>query len=511
MKKKTRLGAAMLAAALACGLLFVGAASAPAAGPAIENYQAQGEARGLDVSFTFSGSIFERLLDLGIPAARSGVSSEGGGAARGVAAQVFPGDLVVGAAGEQIPGYRQAVYPREKAEDAADDSHVSDTFRMPGLIDAGPLKVDTGHLKTMATEKLGSGQVSTNLVSLGMGAPLFTVGSLSSSSVSTRSADHVDHVAETIAHDITILVTPALIVRIGSLTAIAHTSSDGTAPVAETSLKLSGVSALMNGSTYKATIDQDGLHLVGAPQVALPSPLSGGLIPDAVPQDANQSLGLILKNAGVQIFTAQGTKSVEDISSDASLSGLLVTFTGTVPNVFIPDVVAQLVYEGIVPRLPEQVQERLRKSICYEKDIKPYLPKQLVENPSFPDLPLCFSPQVVPGPGSGVVTTFSIGKVRSQSVAVQGVTFTDPGLGGGGVDGGFISPPITGNFGGGFPPGSDVPQPGVGGAGTPTRLTGLVARLPSAALYGAGLGFFILAMTLAFGPSLRRWRATPEL
>jgi hypothetical protein len=511
MTRTTRLAAAMIAAALACALLFVGATSAPAAGPAIESYQAQGEARGLDLSFTFSGSIFERLLDLGMPEAKSTVSSEGGGASRGAAAQVFPGDLVVGAAGEQIPGYRQAVYPREKAEDAPDDSHVSDTFRMPGIINAGPLTVDTGHIKTTATETRGSGAATTNLVSLGMGAPLITVGSLASNSVSSRSTDHVDHVAETVAHDITILITPQLIVKIGTLAALAHTTSDGAAPTAETSLKLYNVSALMNGSTYKATIDQDGLRLVGAPQVPLPSPLSGGLIPDGVPQDANQTLGVILKNAGVQIFAAQATKSLDDISSDASLSGLLVMFTGTVPNVFVPDIVAQLVYEDIVPKLPEDVQARLRKSICYEQDIKPLLPKQIVENPSFPDLPLCFSPQVVPGPGSGVVTTFSIGKVRSQSVAVQGVTFTEPPVGGGFTDGGFLPPPVGPQFGGGFPPGTDVPQTGTGSGTTPTRLTGLVARLPSAALYGAGLGFFVLAMALTFGPSLRRWRATPEL
>jgi hypothetical protein len=510
MTKTTRLAAAMIAAALACALLFVGATAAPAAGPDIESYQAVGEARGLDVSFTFSGSIFERLLDLGIPQARSGVTSEGGGASRGSAAQVFPGDLVIGAAGEQIPGYRQAVYPKEKAEDAPDDSHVSDTFQMPGIITAGPMTVDTGHIKTTATETRGSGAATTHLVSLGAGAPLFTVKSIESNSISTRSSDHVDHVAETVAHDITILVSPQLIVRIGSLSALAHTSSDGAAPTAGTSLKLSGVSAVMNGSTYKATIDQDGLHLVGAPQVPLPSPLSGGLVPDTVPGDANQTLGLILKNAGVQIFASQATKSVDDVSSDASLSGLLVMFTGTVPNVFVPDIVAQLVYEGIVPRLPEDVQDRLRKSICYEKDIKPKLPKQIVENPSFPNLPLCFSPSIVPGPGSGVITTFSIGKVRSQSVAIQGTTFVEPPIGDGAVDGGFL-PPVVGGFEGGFPPGTDVPPPGSGGTTNPTRLTGLVARLPSAALYAAGLGFFALALALTFGPSLRRWRATPEL
>ena len=132
-------------------------------GTPIEAYQASGEARGFDIAFTFQGSIFERLLDLGMPLARSAVSSEGGGNSRGVAAQLFPGDLVIGAAGEQIPGYRQAVFPREQAADVPDDSHVSDTFQMPGLIAAGPLSVDTGHIVTTATENDASGQATTNV------------------------------------------------------------------------------------------------------------------------------------------------------------------------------------------------------------------------------------------------------------------------------------------------------------------------------------------------------------
>ena len=114
----------------------------------------------------------------------------------------------------------------------------------------------------------------------------------------------------------------------------------------------------------------------------------------------DQSLGLILNQAGVQVQTATGTKVVEDVSSDASLSGLLVIFTGTVPDVFVPSIVDELVYGTVEPKLPDQARRLIERSICYESDIKPLLPKQITGNPSFPDLPLCFSPQIVPGPGA---------------------------------------------------------------------------------------------------------------
>jgi len=381
MTKTARVAAAAMAAAIACALLLVGATSAPAAAPAIESYLSQGEARGLDVSFTFSGSIFERLLDLGVPHARSVVSSEGGASSRGVAAQVFPGDLIIGAVGESFAGYRQAVYPIEdKMHDPADDAHAGDSLRQPGqmasMITAGPLMVDTGHLTTTATPDSGSGLVTTNLVTLGMDTPLVTVKSIESDSKSTRSADHVEHVARTVAHDIRILVSPQLSVAIGGLVAQARTTSDGVSPAAETSLKISDVSVQMNGTTYAATLDENGLRTVGAPQVSLPSPLSGSLIPNSIPEDANQTLALLEKQAGVQIATAPATKIVEDSSSEASLNGLLVTFTGTIPNVFVPGIVYDLVYNQVVPKLPKSVQNQLAKSICYERDIKPTLQKR---------------------------------------------------------------------------------------------------------------------------------------
>ncbi|MGH2784769.1 MAG: hypothetical protein ACRDJ1_05880 [Actinomycetota bacterium] len=500
MRSPSRVAAAGMTGAIAVVMLIAGAVSSTAAGPPVESYQATGEARGLDVAFTFQGSIFERLLDLGVPNARSTVGSEGGGSSRSSAAQLFPGDLVIGAAGEQIPGYRQAVYPKEIDADEPDDSHLSDTFRMPGSIGGGPFMIDTGHIVTTASADRASGRATTNVVSL---SPLITVKSLDSFSESVRSIDHVEHDARTVVHGIEIAPAEALTIKIGTLVATAHTMSDGAAPAAETSLKLSDVEVVLNGTPYRATIDEEGIRITGLAEDA-------AVVPGFVPQDVNQALQVILDQANVRIATAQGTKTVEDVAADASLSGLLVTFTGTVPNVFIPDAVSELIYGTIVPQLPENIRkEFIEGSTCYVEDIKPQLPEQLAEN--LPSLPLCFSPQVIPGPGSGTVTTISLGTVRSLSAAVQSTTITEPDTDGA-VDGGFIAgPPFDGGFG---PPtdGGIVPQqPVAGGPQGPTlRLTGLVARLPSSALFGAGGAFLLLAMILAMRPSLRGWRAIRE-
>ncbi|MGH2794160.1 MAG: hypothetical protein ACRDKG_07615 [Actinomycetota bacterium] len=498
MRRPSRVAAAGLTAAMALVMLFIGAVGSTAAGPPVESFQATGEARGFDVAFTFQGSLFERLLDLGIPLARSTVSSDGGGSSRGSAAQLYPGDLVTGQAGEQIPGYRQAVFPKEVATDAPDDSHLSDTFRIPGVIAAGPLSIDTGHIVTTATPDRASGRATTNATGL---APVINLTSMDVVSESVRKVDHVEHDARSVITGISIALSDALRINVGKLVSTAHTSSDGASPIAETSLKLSNVEVIMNDTTYRATIDQTGIRITGLSEDA-------AVIPGFVPQDVNQALQVLLDQANVRIATAEGTNTVEDVSSNASLSGLLITFTGTVPNVFIPDVVSRLIYEMLLPNLPKQVQELLTRSVCLQEDVMPLLPEQLAEN--LPALPLCFSPQVIPGPGSGMVTTFSIGSVRSLSAAVQAVAFTEPPIVGG-ADGGFGAQPPLGGI---VPPvdGGILPPAGGGGAAVQQPvLTGLVARLPSAALFVAGGALLLLAMALAIGPSLRRWRAIQEL
>jgi hypothetical protein len=140
------------------------------------------------------------------------------------------------------------------------------------------------------------------------------------------------------------------------------------------------------------------------------------------------------------------------------------------------------------------------------RDIKPLLPKEFTD--AFPDLPLCVSPNAIPGPGSGVVTSFAIGSVRSTSIAVRGFDLEEPPPIDLPIDGGGFGPPLgpidTSPVPGGFV------QPGTnGGTGQPVgrpQLFGLVARLPAGALLGGGVVLLALAIGVAMGPSLRSWR-----
>lgn len=488
-----RIATAAVAACLASLLMFASAVSAPGGTP-IESYRATGEARGLDIAFTFQGSIFERLVDLGIPAARSDLNSEAGGAARGVAAQLFPGDLIVGAAGEQLPFYRQAVYPATVADPKpVDEAHTTDIFQLPGVIAAGPLlAVENSYLKATASADESSGLVTTNRVAVGF----ITIRHLETKSEGHRSVDRVTHVARSIARDIAIVVSPEVTVKIGSVISEVATSSNGESPTATSKLTVSDVIVEMSGQRYGATIDQNGITLDGVSEP----------IPGFINQNLSQKLDLVLTYAGIHIATAETDPSIEDVSGDASLGGLLVKVTGTVPNVFTPQIVNDVIYGQIVPMLPESIRYYIEHSVCLKRDVYPKLPEELAAN--LPDLPLCFSPNVVPGPGSGGVATFAIGSVRSLSAAVQEVSFGAPPLGGDdggllpGPDLGGITPPIDGGI---VPPVAGPPvTPNV-----PQQRYGLVAKMPSEALLGSGLGFLVLALGIAIGPSLRRWRVTP--
>jgi hypothetical protein len=482
---------------LASLLMFASAVSAPGGTP-IESYRAAGEARGLDIAFTFQGSIFERLVDLGIPASRSDLNSEAGGAARGVAAQLFPGDLIVGAAGEQLPFYRQAVYPATASDPKpVDEAHTTDVFQLPGVIAAGPLlAVENSYLKATASADESSGLVTTNRVAVGF----ITIRHLETKSEGHRSADHVTHVARSVARDIAIVVSPEVTVKIGSVISEVATSSDGASPTADSKLTVSDVIVEMSGQRYGATIDQSGIKLDGVSEP----------IPGVITQSLSQKLDLALTNAGIQIATAETDPKIEDVSGEASLGGLQIRVTGTVPNVFTPQIVNDVIYRQLVPSLPEGIRYYIEHSICLKRDVFPNLPEQLVEN--LPDLPLCFSPNVVPGPGSGGIATFAIGSVRSLSAAVQEVSFEALPPGGGGDDGGFLPPVLGGEVptidGGVVPPAVGPPvaptQP------QPQQRYGLVAKMPSEALLGSGLAFLVLALGVALGPSLRRWRVTQE-
>ncbi|MEX2554816.1 MAG: hypothetical protein WEB06_04200 [Actinomycetota bacterium] len=491
-----RVAAASVAACLACALMFAAAVSSSAGTP-IESYRATGEARGLDVAFGFAGSLFERLVDLGLPFARSDLNSEAGGAARGSAAQLFPGDLLVGALGEGMPFYRQAVYPPTDADpEPVDEAHTTERVPQSGVISAGPLlTIENSLLRATASAGESSGHVTTNRVSLGF----ITIKHLEATSEGHRSADRVSHLARSVARDISIVVSPELTVNIGAVISEVKTSSDGAEPTAESKLTVSDVVVLMSGQRYGATIDDAGIHLDGVSEP----------VPGAITQDLSQFLEVKLADAGIKIATAETSPKIEDVTGDASMGGLLITVAGTVPAVFTPQIVNDVIYGQIEPKLPPEIQELTRKSICLKEDVMPLLPEEFTS--SFPDLPLCVSQNIVPGPGSGGTATFAIGSVRSLSAAVKAVPSIVPPP--------PPPPPPPGDDG--FVPGPDLdagpvfvdpgiaPQPVLPSQPGPARVRyGLVARMPSEALLGSGIGFLVLAIGVAMGPSLRRWRVT---
>lgn len=495
MKRRGRAAGTVVACA-AAAFLIGAAASAPAAGPPIVDYRAIGAARGLDVAFTFQGALIERLVDLGIPAARSDLNSEAGGAASGSAAAIFPGDLIVGQVGEGLPGYRQAVFPATVTDPKpVDEAYLPESFGLPGLVQAGPLTMETGKLRATASNNESSGFASANRLALGMDAPLIEIRNVEVLSEGKRAVDHVDHLARSTVSGITITVTKDLVISIGSVTSTARTISDGESPVAETSLLVKDVTVTMGGTTYQAAIDNAGIRLVGFPEQ----------VPPAIPQNLNQTLGVLLTQANISITTAGGTKRIEEVTGDASIGGLIISTTGTIPNVFIPQAVAQIQAE-LEKRLRPELRKRLFESTCYMRDIRPLLPEQLAE--SLPPLPLCVSPNAIPGPGSGVVTSFAIGSVRSTSIAVRGFDLEEPPVDVP-IDGGGFIPPL-GPIGGGAIGGGNGFVPGTnGGTGTPAAprpLFGLVARMPAGALLGGGVVFLALAIGVALGPSLRTWR-----
>jgi hypothetical protein len=216
-------------------------------------------------------------------------------------------------------------------------------------------------------------------------------------------------------------------------------------------------------------------------------------VPEQLPNSLGQSLTLgvtggltDLTNSGVTIRTAKPIRAADGGQSEASIGGLLISITGQIPNLPpFPDVVNQVI-GPVLTRFPV---------IC----------------PPVPGLPVCLTPQAIPGPGNAGITTISIGNVDAVAAA-SALEVTPPYLGGttGGTTGGAtVSTFIPGTTGGPFTttgsPGTSTP--GTTGSARPVQLFGLAARMPSGALTGFGLGFLVVAVALAMGPSLRRWRS----
>ncbi|MGH2830789.1 MAG: hypothetical protein ACRDJM_09935, partial [Actinomycetota bacterium] len=91
---RTRIAAAagLIGVSLLATIPF--AADVGATTPRIADYSVFGVARGAEIGFSFDNSIFNRLVDLGVPFARGSMTSQAGGDADVTASQLYPGDLI---------------------------------------------------------------------------------------------------------------------------------------------------------------------------------------------------------------------------------------------------------------------------------------------------------------------------------------------------------------------------------------------------------------------------------
>jgi len=466
-RRRRRAGAIALAGALC--LLLVPQAGAAEPELVFDSYRAQGTSRGIEFSFTFTGSLFEPLLHIGIPYARTDIRSEAGATSDAVAGQVYPGDLIASQAGDRFPGVAAAGYP-PGAE------NVKDLVPFPG---AGPVQTGAGHVEAAAAADRAFGLANTASGAFVNGEiPLVSARSVRVTSEGTRTGEGVVQTVRSVVNGLEVNLADGFAIRIESVISSAMASSDGTEGETEAHLTLGDVVVELGGETFPASIDDRGLHL--------PDPLQDVA---GVPLDLEQTIRAGLRQAGISITTAGPVEIVEGSSADASVGGLVIGLTGEIPVVPVPQAFAQLVGQ-IQGQLPSEVND----PICFQEDLSPDFP-----------LPLCVSPQLLPGPGSGMTQTLSLGNVNAFAAASLAPPPVDDGTIGGG--GPFENPPI----GPGPDLGPTTAPPGEGdgngdGSSQPGRLTGLLARMPPGVLLAAGIVLLLAAGASTAFPFRKPWR-----
>lgn len=469
-------------------------------------YESHGIGQGVVVTFANKPSIFDPLVQLGADYVEVAFSSQGGGQGQSISSPVFPGKFAMGALTGAVgcgglKGWVEARWPATEKPTCESDSQ--DSFFQTGGSGIGKslgvpqldtllnenVKAGIGLMRASARADAGSAIVTTG----GAGiygdptAPVLEVGEMIVQSSGARAGDVVEHTVRVTAKDVGLVGD---VVRIGAIVTTVRTTSDGVSSTADGSVIFTDVSAMVNGQRHRAAIEDDGIHITD-PKL-----------------DHDQRIGLTedLRDAllagGLSIRATTPETLQEGARAEALVGGLILEFTARVPTVVIPDALAP-VYGDVIAAIPTKCVVELT-----HKDI-PDLTGQQPPSQA-PRIPLCFGAGVLPGSGSQ--PAFSLNVASASALTVAGLAAAYPGpVPSDGIDPPYVPPfepggPIGPVDGGGFPPPPDGGPPPTQPPfyGGPT--TGLVARLPAAALAWAGAGFLVLAVGLAAAPSLRHAR-----
>ena len=474
MRKKVAGAAAALGAVC---LILAPMTSAGAAVEPLPIYQATGIAQGVLTTMTLKPSIFDPLMEMGTAYTKVQLTSEGGGLAHSLAAQTYPGSLIVGflgCGGSAIPqiggtvtsGWIQANYP------AGGGCATSAHHTMAALPDS-PLtqiaSITGGDLRAAAGQSSGAASIETARfnVSGGSAAQVLSIGSMTTSTNAIATDKLVKNVVTSTAKDINLL---GGILKIGTLTSTSIATSDGTTGVGEGTLTFAGATITANGQTHAVSIDNKGIHsddprLSRAQNIAL-----------------SEQINDLLTQAGITLAAASPSKIIDGANAESSVGGLTISLDGTVPSVQVP--------QELAPVLGKLVNA---------------IPTQCLSDFGIP-APICFGPGILPNFGTETRITFTIGS--TDAFAVGGLSLT-PGITSGCPTCNTTPPPITSpSIGPGIiPPQQPVSAPPAVQGTQQLKLFGLVARLPAVALLWAGLVLLVLALGFAYGPSFRNARA----
>ena len=470
---------AAAAAALGAVCLILTPMAARADVTPLPIYQATGISQGVLTTMTLKPSIFDPLMEIGTSYTRTSITSEGGGLAHSLAAQVYPGSLVVGFAGcggSGIPqiggtltqGWVQANYP---AGNGCKESVHSTLVSLPSSPLTQIASISGGDMRANAGQSSGGASIETSrfTVSAGSAGQALSVGSLTTKTDAVATDKIVKNVVTSTAKDISLL---GGILKIGTLTSTSVATSDGTTGAGQGTLTFADATITANGTTHSISIDNTGIHS-DDPQLSRAQNIS-----------LSEQLQDLLAQAGITLTAASPTKIIDGANAESSVGGLVISLDATVPSVQIP--------QELTPVLAQIIKA---------------IPTQCLSDFGIP-APICFGPGILPNFGTEARITFTIG--ATDAFAAGGLRL-NPGVSTGCTTCNTTPQPLVGpssapfiNPGGGQQPTTQPPV--VQGTGQ-FKLFGLVARLPAVALLWAGLVLLILAFGSAYGPSLRHARA----